>query len=88
KPKNQSVPYHNIHMPKDTAMGFVIGILAFIFAFAMVWHIWWLAIVGLVASIGAIIVRSFNYNIDYYVPVKEVERIELKHQQEMTMVKP
>ena len=74
-------------MPRNTAMGFVIGIFAFIFAFAMVWHIWWVAIIGLVGGIGSLIVRSFNYDIDYYVKASEVEAIETKHQQEMAGAK-
>ncbi len=86
-PKSQKKSYHDIHMPRNTAMGFVIGIFAFIFAFAMVWHIWWVAIIGLVGGIGSLIVRSFNYDIDYYVKASEVEAIETKHQQEMAGAK-
>ena len=74
-------------MPKDTAMGFVMGTFALIFGFAMVWHIWWLAIVGLVCTVGSLIIRSFNYDIDYYVKASTVEAIETKHQQEMAGVK-
>jgi cytochrome o ubiquinol oxidase subunit 1 len=44
--------------------------------FALVWHIWWLAIVGLVATIGGVIWRSADDDIDYYVPAEEVARIE------------
>ncbi len=82
KPIIRKEPYQDIHMPKDTAMGFVIGVFALIFGFAMVWHIWWLAIVGLVAAIASFIVRSFDYDIDYYVKASVIEAIETKHQQE------
>lgn len=87
KPKVRVEPYHDIHMPKDTAMGFAIGMFVLIFGFAMVWHIWWVAIVGLVCTVGALIIRSFNYDIDYYVKASTVEAIEAKHQQEMAGVK-
>src|SRR5690606_34222750 len=36
--------YQDIHMPKNTASGIYISGLLFILGFAMVWHIWWLAI--------------------------------------------
>jgi cytochrome o ubiquinol oxidase subunit I len=41
-----------------------------------VWHIWWLAIVGLVGMIGTFISRVYDTNVDYYVPGAEVEKIE------------
>ena len=33
-------------MPKNTAKGFIIGVLAFLFGFAMIWYIWWLAVLS------------------------------------------
>lgn len=81
KPKEQKRPYEDIHMPKNTAVGFIIGIFSFIFSFAMVWHIWWLAIVGLGCTLVTLIMRSFDYDTDYYVKASEVEAIELKYQQ-------
>jgi cytochrome o ubiquinol oxidase subunit 1 len=68
-------------MPKNTAVGFVIGIFAFIFSFAMVWHIWWLALAGLGCVLVTLIMRSFDYNTDYYVTASEVEATEMKYQQ-------
>lgn len=35
--------YQDIHMPRNTPAGFVLGVLAFVFGFAMIWYIWWLA---------------------------------------------
>src|SRR5207237_1039048 len=35
--------YEDIHMPKNTPMGIYISIFAFLFGFAMIWHIFWLA---------------------------------------------
>jgi cytochrome o ubiquinol oxidase subunit 1 len=68
--------FQNIHMPRNTAMGLVISLFSLIMCFALVWHIWWLAIVGLVATIGGVIWRSADDDIDYYVPAEEVARIE------------
>ena len=76
KPKSDTRPYTDIHMPKSTAVGLVIGALSFVFGFAMVWHIWWLAIVGVIGMIGSVLYRSFDYDIDYYVTAEEVERTE------------
>jgi cytochrome o ubiquinol oxidase subunit 1 len=68
--------YRSIHMPRNTASGLVISLFALICSFALVWHIWWLAVFGLVASVVAMVVRSYDEDIDYFVPAQEVARIE------------
>jgi len=72
--------YEPIHMPKNTAAGVLIGAAVTAFCFAMIWHIWWLAIVGLVGSIGIFIARSYNRDVDYYVQPEEIEKIERAYQ--------
>ncbi|MFP1463597.1 hypothetical protein ACLB1E_30645 [Escherichia coli] len=37
-------------------------------------HIWWLAIVGFAGMIITWIVKSFDEDVDYYVPVAEIEK--------------
>ena len=69
-------PYHDIHMPRNTAIGFIVGVIGGVFGFAMIWNIWWLAIVSGAAALIGVIVRTFNFNIDYYVKAAEVEKIE------------
>src|SRR5579875_667677 len=68
--------YHDIHMPKNTAAGFLIGVFAFLFGFAMVWHIWWLAASGAFAILALVVARATREDTDYTVPAAEVERIE------------
>ncbi|HBK46402.1 MAG TPA: cytochrome o ubiquinol oxidase subunit I [Xanthomonadaceae bacterium] len=68
--------YFDIHMPRNTSAGVFIGLFGTVLGFALIWHIWWLAVVGLVGMIGSFIARSFDEDVDYYVPAAEVERIE------------
>ena len=75
--------YTDIHMPRNTGTGVVIGAFSLVFGFAMIWHIWWLAIVGLVGMIGTFIWRTFDKDVDYYVPAAEVERIETEHRRHL-----
>ncbi len=65
-----------IHMPKNTGTGVIISAISVVLGFALVWHIWWLAIVSLVAIIGVSIAHTFNYNRDYYIPVSDVTEVE------------
>ncbi|WP_239424120.1 cytochrome o ubiquinol oxidase subunit I [Snodgrassella communis] len=76
--------YEEIHMPKNTAAGLVIGVFSLIFGFAMIWHIWWMAIVGFAGMIISLIAKSFDTDVDYYVPVAEIEAIESKRFDELT----
>ncbi|WP_176053652.1 cytochrome o ubiquinol oxidase subunit I [Paraburkholderia caribensis] len=68
--------YEDIHMPRNTAAGFIISAFSLLFGFAMVWHMWVFAIVGLIGMIATFIARSYDQDVDYYVPAAEVERIE------------
>ncbi|MFC3394788.1 cytochrome o ubiquinol oxidase subunit I [Brenneria rubrifaciens] len=73
---NKPAGYEEIHMPKNTGAGVIISAFSLAFGFAMIWHIWWMAIIGFAGMIVTWIVHSFNQNVDYYVPVKEIEKIE------------
>ena len=65
-----------IHMPKNTGMGVIISALSVVCGFALVWHIWWLAIVSFIAIVAAGIYHTFNYNRDYYIPAEDVQKVE------------
>ncbi|MCK2044443.1 MULTISPECIES: cytochrome o ubiquinol oxidase subunit I [Chromohalobacter] len=77
--------YEDIHMPKNTVTGPIIGLISIVFGFALVWHIWWLAGVGAIGMFVAFMFRVFNDDIDYYVPAAEVERIEREHHKRLEM---
>ncbi|MEA5123116.1 cytochrome o ubiquinol oxidase subunit I [Xanthomonas floridensis] len=68
--------YEAIHMPRNTGAGVYMGAFSVLLGFGLIWHIWWLAIIGLVGMIGSFIARTFDNDIDYWVPAEEVERIE------------
>jgi cytochrome o ubiquinol oxidase subunit I len=41
-----------IHVPRRTAVGVVLAFFAFFMGFALVWHIWWMAILGVAGLIA------------------------------------
>ncbi|MFC5608289.1 cytochrome o ubiquinol oxidase subunit I [Variovorax soli] len=65
-----------IHMPKNTAAGFVIAALSAIMAFGLIWHMWLVAGVGFAAMLIATIVHTFNYKRDFHIPAEDVVRVE------------
>lgn len=68
--------YADIHMPRNTATGFVIAMFAGLFGFGLVWHIYWMLILGVVGIFATVIARTFNSDVDYYIKSDEVMRME------------
>ncbi len=66
-----------VHMPKNTPAGVVLAALSTALGFAMIWHIWWLASVSLLAIVVYAIYHSFDYNRDYHIPAERIAATEL-----------
>jgi cytochrome o ubiquinol oxidase subunit 1 len=68
--------YEDIHMPRNTGAGVIISAFSLLLGFSLVWHMWLFAAAGLIGMIATFIVRSYDQDVDYYVPAAEVARIE------------
>jgi cytochrome o ubiquinol oxidase subunit 1 len=68
--------YDDITIPKNTFLGAFIGGAGFVFGFAMVWWIWWLAIACLAAIFVAIVIRASDDESNYVMPASQVKEIE------------
>ncbi|CAN7691369.1 cytochrome o ubiquinol oxidase subunit I [Ensifer adhaerens] len=65
-----------IHMPRNTGTGVILAGLSVVLAFALIWYIWWLAIVSFVAMLVVSIGHTFNYKRDFYIPSETVTATE------------
>ncbi len=65
-----------IHMPKNSYRPFVLGVTFFGMGFSFVFGWYYLGAAGLAAIAVLLILRSFEYDSDYYVPVDEVIHVE------------
>lgn len=54
-------------LPKNSPFGLMIAFAGLVVSFALVWHIWWLAIVGLVSGIVLLLVRISQEETEYEV---------------------
>jgi cytochrome o ubiquinol oxidase subunit 1 len=68
--------FTDIHMPKNTGAGFIVAALSAAFGFALIWHMWLPAVASFAVMVAAIIIHTFNYNRDYYIPADVVSRTE------------
>jgi cytochrome o ubiquinol oxidase subunit I len=75
--------YRRIHMPRNTSTGVIVSAFAAALGFALIWHVWWLAIGCFAAAVVVAIMHSFDENRDYYVPPEQVESTERTHLKEL-----
>ncbi len=68
--------FRDIHMPRNTGTGVILAGLAVVFGLAMIWYMWWLAILSFVGIVAVSIGHTFNYDRDYYIPAEEVTACE------------
>ena len=71
-----SAAFEDIHMPSNTGSGFIIAAFCLALGFAGIWHIWWLAIVGLIGILVTVIVHSSREDDGYFIPAETVRMIE------------
>ena len=50
-----------IHIPANTPFGLFIAGCTLLLGFGIIWHMWWLAVLGVVGCIVLLMVRSFMY---------------------------
>ncbi len=67
-------PYQDIEVPKNTPIGFVLCVLSGVWAFSLVWWMWWLVALSTAAIILSVILWSFGINSRRTIPAKEVRR--------------
>ena len=72
----QEPHYEAIEMPRNSATGFVCAFFATIIGFALIWYIWWLAIVGLVGAYATFVIFAWRDVPEYEIPPDEVARID------------
>lgn len=69
-------PFRPIHMPKSSGRPFVLSVCFFFVGFGLTFDWYAIAIAGFLGVGLCLILRSFEFDTDYYIPVEEVEEIE------------
>lgn len=63
-------------LPKNTGAGAIIALFALIFGFAIIWHMWWLALLSLVAAVVSLIVHLTKDDTEYVLTAAEIAKHE------------
>jgi cytochrome o ubiquinol oxidase subunit 1 len=68
--------YEPIEMPLNTPTGIIVAFFASLTGFAIIWYIWWLAILGLIGAFAALVWYSWRDEHEHIIPAEEVARLE------------
>jgi len=67
--------YQAIEIPRNSPTGVVCAFFATVVGFALIWHIWWLVIAGLIGAYGTFVVFAWRDLTEEEIPAADVARI-------------
>jgi cytochrome o ubiquinol oxidase subunit 1 len=71
--------YAPIEMPKNTPTGFVTAFFAVTIGFAMIWHIWWMAALGVLGAFATVLAFAFREEEEIEIPADQIARFDRDH---------
>lgn len=74
KPPKQQ--YEDFELPKNSPFGPMIAAGAFAVGFGLIWHMWWLAVLGLLFAISCFIVRSLDESTEVVITAEQARLLE------------
>jgi cytochrome o ubiquinol oxidase subunit 1 len=77
--------YEPIEVPKNSPVGFVNAFFAVVAGFALIWHIWWMAGLGLFGTFLAILIFAFRDEDEIEVPAAQIGQFDRAHQAEVAI---
>ncbi|HEX8484411.1 cytochrome o ubiquinol oxidase subunit I [Sphingomonas sp.] len=66
--------YEDVEMPKNSPTGIVTAFFSTAMGFALIWHIWWLVILGFVGAWATFVIFAWRDEAEYEIHAGEVER--------------
>jgi cytochrome o ubiquinol oxidase subunit I len=73
--------YKPIEMPRNSPTGFVVAFFAVLTGFALIWHIWWIVIIGLLGAFATFVVFAWRDHSEYVLSAGELARIDAERRQ-------
>jgi cytochrome o ubiquinol oxidase subunit 1 len=68
--------YENIEMPRNSPAGFITAFFAVVMGFALIWHIWWMAIVGVLAAAVTVLAAGWSDEREHEISAAEIAQME------------
>ena len=64
--------YKTIEMPHNSATGFVTAFFAVLTGFALIWHIWWMVIIGLIGAFATFVAFAWRDISEFHLSPEEL----------------
>ena len=77
--------YQAIEMPRSSAIGFVTAFFAVVTGFALIWHIWWMAGLGLLGAFITLFAFAFREEEEIEIPAEQIAEFDHAHQAEVAL---
>jgi len=76
--RRQSVegPYVPLHVPRNNPTGVLLAFFAVVLGFALIWHIWWMAIVGLAGALAVGLIQAWRTDTATVISAQRVAAIQ------------
>ena len=68
--------YEDIEVPRNSPTGFITAFFAVVTGFSLIWHIWWLVILGLVGAYATFVFFAWRDVAETKIPAEEVARLD------------
>jgi cytochrome o ubiquinol oxidase subunit 1 len=69
---NELPDYESIELPRNSPTGFVAAFFAVVTGFALIWHIWWMVILGLIGAFAVFVGFAWRDHAEYEMSASEV----------------
>ena len=73
--------YKTIEMPHNTATGFVTAFFAVLTGFALIWHIWWMVIIGLVGAFATFVAFAWRDISEFHLSAEELAEADFRRRE-------
>src|SRR5262249_27277313 len=77
--------YAPIEVPKNSPVGVVNAFFAVVIGFALIWHIWWMAALGLFGAFVTFLAFAFRDVEEVEIPAETIARFDRAHPVEVAL---
>jgi cytochrome o ubiquinol oxidase subunit 1 len=77
--------YQAIEMPRSSATGFVTAFFAVVAGFALIWHIWWMAALGILGAFVTLLAFAFRETEEIEIPAERIAEFDHAQQVEVAL---
>ena len=73
--------YKAIELPRNSPTGFVTAFFAVVTGFALIWHIWWMVVVGAAGAFATFVVFAWRDASEYELPAQELAAVDAQRRE-------